>query len=360
MKSDKPSRLSRLALKLYLLMVLLVLVLTSARTTNAQVNEGNVELNRVSPRVIAVSGRLEVGQTITVDVDHLSDWSASHDPRKLVPYLNGRTLPRLYPEEVNLSENRLLFHLDRTPESKQEWGILLQDPVLSRPVSFSVGLEDKLPFETVFDYDHRLNLTVIPKTWGIVSAAAVLGLLVLLVYLGARTNILREAGSAPGAYTRYDLGRVQSAVWFFVISISYLCLWLITGDLDTLTPSILGLMGISAVTALGPHLLATAGSDQDQSTEAAASSSGGSTSRGFITDILSDHDGYSFHRFQIVLWTGLLAIIFLCSVYDDLAMPKFGGALMALMGISAATYLGFEVLGQKSTMVESQSPEGSA
>lgn len=360
MKSDKPNRVSGVALKPYLLTVLLVLVLTTAGTTNAQVNDAAVDSNRVSPRVIAVNGRLEVGQTITVDVDHLSNWSANHDPRKLVPYLNGRPLPGLYPEETNLSENRLLFHLQRTPESKHEWEILLQDPVLSRPVSFSVGLENQPPFETVFDYDHRLNLTVIPKTWGIVSLAAMLGLFVLLAYLGARTNILREERSTPSSYKPYDLGRVQSAVWFFVISSSYLCLWLITGDLETLTPSILGLMGISAVTALAPGVIATAGSDQDQPLEASKSSTSGSTSKGFITDILSDHEGYSFHRFQIVLWTVLLAIIFLCSVYDDLAMPKFGGALMALMGIGAATYLGFEALGQKSRSYGSQSSEGRA
>lgn len=358
MKVNMPNRFSQAALRTFVLVMLFGLVPISARVAKAQGHGIEGASNSSLPRVMAVNGRIEVGQIITIDVDHLSNWSAIHDPGKLVPYLNGRALPRLYPEEVNLSENRLLFHLQRTPESKQEWEILLQDPVLSRPVSFSVGLENQSPFDTVFDYDHRLNLTVIPKTWGIVSAAAVLGLLVLLGYLGARTNILREEGSS-GSHKPYDLGRVQSAVWFFVISTSYLCLWLITGDLETLTPSILGLMGISTVTALAPRVIASAGSDQHQPLEASASSSGGSTSRGFITDILSDQDGYSFHRFQMVLWTALLAIIFLCSVYDDLAMPKFGGALMALMGISAATYLGFEVIGQKSTTAESQSSEGS-
>lgn len=300
------------------------------------------------PRVTVVNGRIEVGQTITVDVDHLSDWADTHDPRKLVPYLNGNPLTGSYPEEVNLTENRLLFHLKRTPQSRKEWENLLHEPVLLRPVTFSIGLEDQSPFDTVFDYDQRLNLTIIPKTWGIVSVIVALGLLVLLVYLAIRTNILREDGLVPGRYKPYDLGRVQSAAWFFVISTSYLGLWLITGDIETLTPSILGLMGISAVTALAPRLIGRTRTDQDQPVEASESAPSGSISRGFFTDILSDDDGYSFHRFQLVLWTVLLAIIFLCSVYDNLAIPKFGGTLMVLMGISATTYLGFEMLGRKS------------
>lgn len=216
----------------------------------------NAAPNSALPRVTAVNGRIEVGQTITVDVDHLSDWSFRYDPRKLVPYLNGRPLTGIYPEEINLSENRLLFRLQRTPESKKEWENLLHEPVLRRPVSFSVGLEQEPPFDTVFDYDHRLSLVVIPKTWGIVSLALVLGMLVLLVFLSIRTNILREPGPSPtpGKYRPYELGRVQTAFWFFIVSTSYLCIWLITGDLHTITPSVLALIGISAVTALGPTI----------------------------------------------------------------------------------------------------------
>ncbi len=319
-------------LRTYVLVMLFGLVSISANAT----------VDSPLPRVTAVTGRIEVGQIVTVDVEHLSDWSASHDPRKLVPYLNGRALTGIYPEEVNLSENRLLFHLQRTPESKKEWENLLHEPVLRRPISFSVGLEQQPPFDTVFEYDNMLTMTVIPKTWGIVSLAVVLGMLVLLVFLSIRTNILRAPGSSPtlGKYRPYDIGRVQTAFWFFIVSTSYLCIWLITSDLDTLTPSVLGLMGISASTALGTRLISV-----DSSTSEAASA-------GFFTDIISDANGYSFHRFQMVLWTFLLGIIFVASVYDNLAMPKFSGPLLVLMGISAGTYLGFELVGKRSASTD--------
>jgi hypothetical protein len=41
------------------------------------------------------------------------------------------------------------------------------------------------------------------------------------------------------------------AFWFFLVIASYFFLWIVTGDMDTLNPSVLGLIGISAGTALG-------------------------------------------------------------------------------------------------------------
>src|SRR5207248_1162622 len=69
--------------------------------------------------------------------------------------------------------------------------------------------------------------------------------------------IIREAGPRPGGgkLKPYNLGRAQMAFWFFLIYTSYLVIWLITGSLDTITPSLLGLMGISAGTALGEALI---------------------------------------------------------------------------------------------------------
>jgi hypothetical protein len=60
----------------------------------------------------------------------------------------------------------------------------------------------------------------------------------------------------------------------------------------------------------------------------------------FLGDILADTDGISVHRFQIFVWTIVLGIIFLRSVVTELSMPEFNGTLLALMGISSATYVG--------------------
>jgi len=196
------------------------------------------------------------------------------------------------------------------------------------------------------------------------------------------------------------------AFWFFLIYASYVTIWLITDALDTITSSLLALMGISAGTALGEALIdngkdtavtnqlqdltaqkqaleqgitqtqadvdaidpATAtATDQsnrellnrqltdsrtrlnqiDQQLRTLDSQSSPTTSQGFLRDLLSDGSGYSFHRFQIFAWTIVLGIIFVSSVYNNLTMPEFSTTLLGLMGLSAGTYIGFKFPEQK-------------
>lgn len=74
-------------------------------------------------------------------------------------------------------------------------------------------------------------------------------------------------------------------------------------------------------------------------------------SQGFFIDILTDQTGISFHRFQILMWTFVLAAIFCVEVYQNLLMPNFNTTLLALMGISSGTYLGFKIPEQQSVQV---------
>ena len=70
----------------------------------------------------------------------------------------------------------------------------------------------------------------------------------------------------------------------------------------------------------------------------------------FLLDLLSEQDAsagsgrvIAFHRFQIVVWTLILGVIFVSEVPTKLTMPSFDSTLLALMGISSGTYLGFKV-----------------
>lgn len=67
------------------------------------------------------------------------------------------------------------------------------------------------------------------------------------------------------------------------------------------------------------------------------------TSKGFWKDLLSDSNGISLYRFQIAVWTLVIGFIFIINVYDNLSMPQFDNTLLALMGISSGTYLGFKI-----------------
>ncbi len=98
----------------------------------------------------------------------------------------------------------------------------------------------------------------------------------------------------------------------------------------------IALIGIGAATALGSALI-----DDKKSTP--QPDEPGGTTRGFLDDHISDPNGVSLHRFQMFVWTLVLGIIFIGSVYKNPGMPEFRATLLGLMGISSGTYLGFKV-----------------
>ena len=67
------------------------------------------------------------------------------------------------------------------------------------------------------------------------------------------------------------------------------------------------------------------------------------TAQNWLSDLLTDANGISFHRLQMVIWTLVLGIVFIQQVVCNLALPDFDETLLALMGISSGTYLGFKL-----------------
>lgn len=363
-----------------------------------------------TPKVVGVEGNLELDDIIQVEVEHLDEWATKNDASKIVPYMNGLAIKGNYPLEIHASQNHLHFHLQNTAENRHVWIDLLGEPHSTRKaVTFSVGLDQQSPFASVYDQQHPLWLTVINPPYGVIALVVVVVTLVVLILLSARTNLLRDGGVCPipGKKRPYNLGRVQMAFWFFLIYASYLTIWLITSALDTITASLLALMGISAGTALSdafidssklntnadqlmqlsaekqsleqsipelqaqvntlntkPNLLPEDTSSRDslnkqvqdgrtrlaqvvQEIQKLTPAADAGVSKGFLRDILSDGSGYSFHRYQICAWTIVLGIIFISSVYNDLSMPEFSSTLLGLMGISSGTYIGFKFPEQK-------------
>jgi hypothetical protein len=365
-----------------------------------------------SPKLIRMNGHLELDTILEVFIENLEQWAENpnHDATKLVPYIDGRAIKGNYPEEVHLERGRLIFDLQITPQSRDPWIDLLGEPTSThKPVTLSVGPENGSAFDSIYVRDNMVPLTVISPAYGIVALIVILVTLTLLLWLCRTTNIIREPGppAISGKRRPYNLGRAQMAFWFFLIYASYMTIWLITSALDTITASLLALMGISAGTALGEALIdngkdtartnqvqdlsaekqaleqslsgiqpqvdasnasvATTVTDQanrdslnrqlvegrtrlgqvDQQLRTLSAETAPQTSNGFLRDILSDGSGYSFHRFQIFAWTIVLGIIFVSSVYNDLTMPEFSATLLGLMGLSAGTYIGFKFPEQK-------------
>jgi hypothetical protein len=334
---------------------------------------------------VKTSSWTELNERVTVVVSGLHEWSGreKNDPDDLRLFLAGRILPKAEPAMINRAQNYITFLLDIDPADRDLWVEVLSEARKAEDhrVAISVGVKGtKQPFES----NVYVTLTVYPwYTGGVLGLLAVL--LIGLKYLGARTTLLRDGPlDSP-----YSLGRVQMACWFYLVIASYLYIWLITGEYNNLTLSVLALIGISGGTGLAAilverdkHLEGTKQRNELEAEEAALTVRIGeisaenplpgslldqelqekknnlaevhakiarlpalplpAKSRGFRHDILRDGDGICFHRFQIVVWTMVFAIIFIRSVYRDLAMPDFNASLLGLMGISSGTYVGFK------------------
>ncbi len=303
-----------------------------------------------APRVTALGGNLKLDNIIEVTVEGLSEWTRTqgHTPWRLVPHLNGRALTGLYPAAVNLRTGKLQFFLRVTPESRASWNNVLSPPTLSRKVRFSVGLELQDPFETALTLEQGpATLTVIEPSWALAALAIGATFALSFAWLAATTSFLMERPAFRGgnAAPRFSLAKVQLAVWFFIVFGAFITIWLATGNYDTINASIVATLGISAGTALGDSYIKSKRERRVQEGNmpvpsiAAKSDEARCTPRQFIRDLLTDSDGYSIYRFQMVAWTVVLATIFVSGVYYDLAMPEFRPDLLYLLGLSSGTYI---------------------
>ncbi len=335
---------------------------------------------------------------VWTDPDCLAAWESAgentqppHDPRKLLLVLNGRVLTGISATLPSKGDGKLRFDLKRTPANNDAWNALVADVQQGLPLKVSVELENSPLRYGEVDLAFRL----FPSHWWLAALLVVL-LFGAFLILARRSDIIRDAGPEPepGQRRHYSLARTQMAFWFFLVVASYLYIWLVTGNYDTLTEGVLVLVGISAATGLGAMVM-----DQSRSQEGASRRRALETERtalaarvpvlraalvgapppvdlpavqkdllekesrlaevaqslanlpvpeppvseGLLIDILRDDTGVSFHRFQMVGWTLVLGVIFVTSVYRELTMPNFSATLLGLMGISSGTYLGFKL-----------------
>ena len=145
----------------------------------------------------------------------------------------------------------------------------------------------------------------------------------------------------------YSLAQVQMAWWTAIVFGSYVYLALKTGSINgILNDTALILLGIGTGTALGAAMV-----DQTKAAQNAGDQppSDAAASQGLFDDLLTDCSGVTLHRFQVMVWTLLLGLLFVWQVArgaggaGGLAMPDIDPRALGLLGISGGTYLGFKI-----------------
>jgi len=327
------------------------------------------------------------------------------DPKAFVLFLNQVEIKKLHPFAIDRNLDELHFRLRRDSDSRDAWQNFLARPK-DETVSLNatVGPEGKFPVADAKPFSLRVYSKPLLKLGVFLFVLIVLGFL-FAAYKTTIIRDSGPPNPIGGPLKRpYSLARAQVAWWFFIILGSFLFIGLVTWDLDTITSSSLVLLGIGTGTALGAAMVDAnkrESSDSDLETlkpreakliasiaelkttiiEAEKIAVGGDpslaaslaskrtelatleaeleqvraqvndaasglqkpVSGGPIVDLLSDVNGVTFHRFQIVVWTIVLGLIFMYSVWTSLTMPQFSDTLLTLMGISAGTYVGFKI-----------------
>ena len=326
-----------------------------------------------------------LGDRILVEVENLDVLlaRADGDCTKVVLFFGGLPLRGLEPERCDPDDGHVGFLLKRVTQADDSWHALLGRPAgFERSLAVTVGssISRSIPTE-VLDF----RLVILPKREFYIFVILTAAILLLFWRFALTSDLVRDTGVVPpqGARRPFSLSRFQMAFWTLLVLAAYLFIGTVTGELDTITESVLALIGIGSGTALGSSLvdsgkrqdralkngrlggekaaleeavtkLETAG-ETDKATAqkvrlaevearlAALAEPDKSASTGsFLRDVLGDAQGISLYRFQMFVWTLVLGVIFCASVYQGLTMPQFSGTLLGLMGISSGTYLGFK------------------
>jgi hypothetical protein len=293
-----------------------------------------------------------LGERVTLDVEGLRAGLAAmtNGCEELILFIDGVPIPGTPPESCTLEDGRVRFLLDRTDDSDAAWHTLLGSPDdFTRQVTLSVGPEGDEQWPTKVR-DFRLEL--LPELPFYLFFVLLAAALALAVWLARRTALLRDPHVVPpaGALAPYSLARFQLAYWSFLALAAFVFIWMVTEELDTITGSVLGMLGIGSGTALGASLIAQGKEGGGGGVKAVpgekpplAAEPRVAASQGFLRDLLDGPQGLSLYRLQMLGWTLVTGVIFCVSVYNRLAMPDFSPTLLALMGVSSATYLGAKI-----------------
>lgn len=282
---------------------------------------------------------LEAGNSFTVKMDKEKNCRQDRQYSLLIEGIDTG----LHQIGCDPSSGRLAFELRRdpsspvTPSSKAAWEAMLGSPWNSgtgfiRSLRFTVTSPAASGVEAVSS--GLLTLRLLNPAKAVFGAILVIAVWCILYLLGKNSGMVRDRGG-PGTTLKdrtFSLARVQMAWWFAIILASYIFLWVVTGEMASLSIQALSLMGIS-----GASGLVSAG--LDKSKQAALPKSRGR----FFEDLLTDAEGITLHRFQMLVMTVVIGIFFADHVATQLTMPEFDANTLALLGISAGTYLGFKV-----------------
>jgi hypothetical protein len=261
-------------------------------------------------------------------------------------FLDGLELKGAVGTPVDRKKNLVVFDVARSADDAAVWSkIIGQLNWVKAGAGVAVHVGAGTDKDGEYNYSNAetptsLELMMIDSCSLVLGALSFFFAVLALVCAAQISAILRDGG----VNSKFSLARVQMAFWLYLVTASFVFIWLVTGDYNgVLTPQSLTLIGISSTTAL---MAISIGDGATVAPVAAPAATGAAAIwaafRKFLTDILSDADGVALHRLQIVVWTLILGVVFFAEIFRSFRLPTFDSNLLILMGISGVTYVGFK------------------
>lgn len=179
------------------------------------------------------------------------------DPSQYALFFDDQELQGLDASRYDATRHAFAFELVRNEQNKALWKSFLGSPTAShRAVSVALGIRqsDKKTQPTIEGVAGSATFELQVFSWAWFWVAVVVVALVLGVVIStARWNTtLRDTlvPQLPPNEQPYSLGRCQMAFWFVLIFASFVFLYALLWDYNTVSTQALALMGISSATAL--------------------------------------------------------------------------------------------------------------
>jgi len=302
--------------------------------------------------------RAGIGDHIIVKVDSLKSLLtfAGNNLDKIRLTIDGEKINTPAPVRTG-DENSLRYTITKDAANKKVLDSLFVNPlqmVATAQVSLSVDEPVKKVQQDIWPGSFRL---VRPTNFnGMLFCIALVLFALSFMKLGKFDARLRNYDSD----STFSLSLVQMAVWYYVVTMSFLYLYFSGGFcMPELNQSTMVLLGISSATALGGKIINVSNTEKEKTESAeksrqdrsvagndgaATGATKGAQSNGLLLDILSDEYGINLTRFQIFVWTLVMVGIFIWTVISESVIPDFSDSnLLLLMGISSGSYLGYKL-----------------
>ncbi|HEY6923980.1 MAG TPA: hypothetical protein VI653_10955 [Steroidobacteraceae bacterium] len=219
----------------------------------------------IAPSGTPASQHLALNDKLAIELDRVP----AHPAGQYVLFLNDTEVPGLGPANYVTLENgrrALVFKLVRNSDNSAFWKELLGSPKhFMIPLTVALGERPepclsaqpcKTPEITIRgvnpDKPAAVEFNLISWAWLGIACLAVVAVTAMVWGHARISTTLRDnlVPQLPANQQPYSLARWQMAFWFVLIFASFIFLYVLLWDYNTISPQALALMGISGATAL--------------------------------------------------------------------------------------------------------------